>query len=301
MQRADLTTRRRSRPSARVASTSRRPRVGSCDHDRPGRRVHARRPARGSRRWAIRWAKPGRIGPYRAHHHSPATLPDIAYLQVLSGSTPPRTPCFTRERSQVRNPPRPSSELPAKRPFFWPPADLDSRPVAAPNEPLGHSLGQSPGLAERSWRFSDASRRPLSRPLAQRTLVAGNASRAWRRQPQHRSSRAGANAGTLRTPAIERRADRRDLPEAGVERSALLRVDGACSGRRARATTSTSFSVSAASATSASTSSTTSPDTNTAGPSGCNDASRQTQLDLFRQAPVWRTRLKCSSHRPRAA
>jgi hypothetical protein len=66
MQRADLTTRWRSRPSPRVASTSRRPRVGSCDHDRPGRRVHARRLARGSRRWAIRWAKPGRIGPYRA-------------------------------------------------------------------------------------------------------------------------------------------------------------------------------------------------------------------------------------------
>jgi hypothetical protein len=66
MQRADLTTRRRLRPSARVASTSRRPRVGSCDHDRSGRRVHARRLARGSRRWAIRWAKPGRIGPYRA-------------------------------------------------------------------------------------------------------------------------------------------------------------------------------------------------------------------------------------------
>jgi hypothetical protein len=41
-----------------------------------------------------------------------------------------------------------------------------------------------------------------------------------RRQPQHGSSRAGANAGTLPTPAIERRADRRDLPEAGVERSA---------------------------------------------------------------------------------
>jgi hypothetical protein len=83
-------------------------RVGSCGHDRPGRRVHARRLARRSRRWAIRWAKPGRIGPYRAHHHSPASLPDIAYLQVLSGSTPPRTPCFTRERSQVRHPPRPS-------------------------------------------------------------------------------------------------------------------------------------------------------------------------------------------------
>jgi hypothetical protein len=92
MQRADLTTRRRLRPSARVASTS---------------RVHARRLARGSRRWAIRWAKPGRIGPYRAHHHSPATLPDIAYLQVLSGSTPPRTPCFTRERSLIRTQPRP--------------------------------------------------------------------------------------------------------------------------------------------------------------------------------------------------
>src|ERR687891_765427 len=49
----------------------------------PARGVRARRLARGSRRWAIRWAKPGRIGPYRAHLDSPATPPDVADLQVL--------------------------------------------------------------------------------------------------------------------------------------------------------------------------------------------------------------------------
>src|SRR5215210_306731 len=86
---------------------------------------------------------------------------------------------FTRERSLVRNQPRPSSELPAKRPFSWPPVDLDSRPVTAPNVPLGHSLGQSPALAECRWSSSVAARDPLGRPLAQRTRVAGDAPRAW--------------------------------------------------------------------------------------------------------------------------
>jgi hypothetical protein len=150
MQRADLTTHRRSRPSARVASASRRPRVGSCDHDRPGRRVHARRPARGPRRWAIRWAKPGRIGPYRAHHHSPAMLPDIAYLQVLSGSTRPRTRCFTRERTLVRNQPRPSRKGRICRAFLAGGVRHTGRPrVRVPGSPLPRPGGERTCRASR--------------------------------------------------------------------------------------------------------------------------------------------------------
>jgi hypothetical protein len=113
MQRADLTTRGRSRhpcPSPRVDLTSRRPRVGSCDHDRHGRYVRARCLARGSRRWVIRWAKPGRIGPYEAQPRAFLGATVCSDLQAFRCSEAPRTPRFTRERSQVRNPPRSSSE-----------------------------------------------------------------------------------------------------------------------------------------------------------------------------------------------
>jgi hypothetical protein len=74
--------------------------------------------ARGHRRWAIRWATRSRTGLYLAHSAPPATLSDAVNLQVLSGSMPSRTPCFTRERSQVRNPPRPSWESPAQAGFL---------------------------------------------------------------------------------------------------------------------------------------------------------------------------------------
>ena len=112
MQRDNLRTRRRSRqpyPSRGEVSTSDRPGAASSDHGRRGRCAQALGLARGSCRWAIRWAKPGRIGPYRAHLHTPATLPTLQYLQVFSTSMPPQTPCFTRERSPVRTQPRPSS------------------------------------------------------------------------------------------------------------------------------------------------------------------------------------------------
>jgi hypothetical protein len=66
------------------------------------------RSARESRRWAIRWARPSRIRPYRAASHATATRWDTGYLQVFSAGMPLRTPCFTRERTLVRNQPRPS-------------------------------------------------------------------------------------------------------------------------------------------------------------------------------------------------
>jgi hypothetical protein len=151
--RAHLTTHRRSHPSARVASTTRRPRIGAAIAP-SGRRVHARRHARGSNRRA----KPRRIGPYRAQHHSPATLPDTAYLQVFSGSTPPRTPCFTRERSQVRNPPRPSLQKPRHG------AVRDSRasPRVAADGAYGNSLETSRRSPAR--RLCPSAARSVARP-----------------------------------------------------------------------------------------------------------------------------------------
>jgi len=131
----------------------------SVPRSRPsGRRVHARRHARGSNRRAIRWAKPRRIGPYRAQHHSPATLPDTAYLQVFSGSTPPRTPCFTRERSQVRNPPRPSLQKPRHG------AVRDSRasPRVAADGAYGNSLETSRRSPAR--RLCPSAARSVARP-----------------------------------------------------------------------------------------------------------------------------------------
>jgi hypothetical protein len=219
MQRADLTTRRRSRPSPRVASTSRRPRVGSCDHDRRGRRVHARRLARGSRRWAIRWAKPGRIGPYRAHHHSPATLPDIAYFQVLSGSTRherhashARGRRFETRRAHPRN----SLQLRAR-------ASADSGPGQPPDPPLGHSLGQTWGsdAAARSSGTRRAGLWPNGRAAASRT------SNAWATLPTPRSSSA------IRTASLGRAAQaRRGTPMRPRRGAVSLRGNSAGRGDR---------------------------------------------------------------------
>jgi hypothetical protein len=85
MQRTDLTTRRRLRPSARVASTSRRPRVGSCDHDRSGRRVHlvvspvdlAVGPFVGPNRAVL-----GRIGPITTRPRRYRILPICRYFRA---------------------------------------------------------------------------------------------------------------------------------------------------------------------------------------------------------------------------
>ena len=90
--------------------------------------------ARGSRRWAIRWAKRSRIGPYQARRHAPASLRYVACLQAFSRSMLPRTPCFTRERSQVRNPPRPSSILGSAAWILTPPPGRtqSGRPSSCP-------------------------------------------------------------------------------------------------------------------------------------------------------------------------
>jgi hypothetical protein len=63
------TTRRLSRlpcPPCRHGPASRRPDLGGCDSDRRGRNLPSLGLAGSSRRWAIRWAKPCRIGPYQA-------------------------------------------------------------------------------------------------------------------------------------------------------------------------------------------------------------------------------------------
>jgi len=73
----------------------------------PAQRMASRRRRR-TFRWAIRWAKPSRIGPYQTVATGSPSLGYVEYMQAFSRSMPPRTPCFTRERSQVRNPPRPS-------------------------------------------------------------------------------------------------------------------------------------------------------------------------------------------------
>jgi hypothetical protein len=86
MHRADPTTRRPSRapyPSPRDDLASGRPDVGGGDRDRRGRYVHPHGLARGSRRWAIRWAKPRRIGPYQARRKTPAGS-QLLRLQVFS-------------------------------------------------------------------------------------------------------------------------------------------------------------------------------------------------------------------------
>jgi hypothetical protein len=104
-------TRRPSRapcPSFCDDSASRRPDVAGCDRDRRGHDLPPRGLARGSRRWAIRWAKLCRIGPYQAQRRAPTVATIWADLQVFRDPIAPQTPCFTRERPVVRNHPRPS-------------------------------------------------------------------------------------------------------------------------------------------------------------------------------------------------
>ena len=72
----------------------------------PGQRSASRYRGRGGR-WVIRWAEPCRIGPYQARPRAFCGATVWADLQAFRRLDAPRTPCFTRERSQVRNPPRP--------------------------------------------------------------------------------------------------------------------------------------------------------------------------------------------------
>jgi hypothetical protein len=92
MHRVDLTTRRRSSepyPSPRDDCASRGPGADGGGHDPRRHCMHPVGLARGSHRWAIRWANravSGRIGPICTlpRHHC------IANLQAFSGSMPPR-------------------------------------------------------------------------------------------------------------------------------------------------------------------------------------------------------------------
>jgi hypothetical protein len=97
-------------PSFGHDSASRRPHAGGCDRGRRGREVPRLDLASRSRRWAIRWAKRRRIGPYQAHRESPTGAASCLDLQAFRCRERQRTPCFTRERTVVRNHPRPSSK-----------------------------------------------------------------------------------------------------------------------------------------------------------------------------------------------
>jgi hypothetical protein len=86
-------------------------------HDPQAHRLRARSsPARrsasrwrgGAGRWAIHWAKPRRTGPYQPQRRALTVGAICADLQAFRGLRGPRTPCFTRERTLVRNQPRPS-------------------------------------------------------------------------------------------------------------------------------------------------------------------------------------------------
>jgi hypothetical protein len=73
----------------------------------PARRI-ASRCRGGAGRWAIRWAEPRRIGPYQVRPRTLLTSPVYADVQVFPGLKARRTSCFARERTVVRNHPRPS-------------------------------------------------------------------------------------------------------------------------------------------------------------------------------------------------
>jgi hypothetical protein len=108
------TTRRPSPSPCRTSGDDpahRRPDARARDHDRRGRDLPPPCPASGTRRWAIRWAKPSRIGRYQAQRRARSCATVCLDLQAFRRLKAPRTPCFTRERSQVRNPPRPSQKV----------------------------------------------------------------------------------------------------------------------------------------------------------------------------------------------
>jgi hypothetical protein len=124
--------------TVRRGSQARRSRPRSS----PAQRVAARCRG-GAGRWAIRWAKPSRIGRYHAQHRALAGLTIWPDLQVFRRSNGPRTPCFTRERSQVRNPPRPSEKWPLAGTLWQPPVLRAARSTPLRADSRG-SATQSP-------------------------------------------------------------------------------------------------------------------------------------------------------------
>jgi hypothetical protein len=111
---AHPTTRRPLRPacpSSADDSPSRCPDAGACDRAHRGRDPSLHDRTCGSPRWAIRRAEPCRIGPYRAQRRARSGPTVWVDLQAFRRLKAPRTPCFTRERSLVRNQPRPSKTV----------------------------------------------------------------------------------------------------------------------------------------------------------------------------------------------
>jgi hypothetical protein len=118
---APVTTRRPPLPSSASSGHDDTARHNPQAHGLRARTSPAqRRPLRcrgGAGRWAIRWATPRRIGPYQAQCRALSGTADCADLQVFRCLEAPRTPRFTRERTLVRNQPRPSKRVPFSRHF----------------------------------------------------------------------------------------------------------------------------------------------------------------------------------------
>jgi hypothetical protein len=133
---APATTRRPPLPSSASAGHGDTEMHGPEAHRLRARSSPARRSASrcrgGAGRWAIRWAKPCRIGPYQAQRRALTCATVWSNLQVFRGLGAPLTPCFTRERTLVRNQPRPSEKWPLAGTLWQP------RPRAPPGRrPLG--------------------------------------------------------------------------------------------------------------------------------------------------------------------
>jgi hypothetical protein len=119
-QHAPAARRRPTPPSSAPSGHGDTGRHGSQAHRLPCRSSPEQRTGsrcRGAGRWAIRWAKPRRIGPYQAQCQALSGAADWAYLQVCRRLGAPRMPCFTRERPVVRNHPRPSRRVAISRHF----------------------------------------------------------------------------------------------------------------------------------------------------------------------------------------
>jgi hypothetical protein len=165
----------------------------------------------GAGRWAIRWAKPCRIGPHQAQRRALTDATIWADLQAIRGLDAPRTPCFTRERTLVRNQPRPSRKGPISRHFV-------SRRAAPPIQPrlgvstlttpvagYGRQVSGSPSVVSSDTR-GVAGSNPAT-PIVVREGAAGCGHRHATRQHRRRCRvlhRCRSDAGPIarrRTPA----------------------------------------------------------------------------------------------------
>jgi hypothetical protein len=184
-------------------SAHRRPDARARDRDCRGRDLPPPCPACGRRRWAIRWAKPSRLGPYQAQPGASvgvAIWPDLQAFLCLKRR---RTPCLTRERSQLRNPPRPSSRRPANAGFLRSGARFVCEPGRTTLIPSGWNTQY------RSNRRPGGRRRGALRPRtrASPAHTSGSGSGAGRAPSRAPGGRAGEVALERSRPASDLRDD----------------------------------------------------------------------------------------------